>query len=182
MITCPLCDTHGRVTGFREYITLEGIGRFGKQQGKVTRAIERANFLLNDAGFVEWIMGLEDFDLSRDIDGTGVNGRELVCFTLSVRRVVSVKSYSWGSSNAKFKSKYPSRINLNRKYVRLDSISIEELSGTIIHEYFHALDRVLSFISFGHGSNSSKGKGETLPYKIGNKAKVWRIVDAPVMS
>ena len=186
MIDCPFCDFHGRIFRERLYILRTGLGNFKEYEGIVLKAIDRANLLLNDSDFVAWICSLEEFELSRDIDGTGINGKELVQLMLAVRRTVSVKAYSWGSSNAKFKSKYPNRININRKYVRrLDRTyggsekgrkDLEkQLAGTIIHEYFHALDRVYSFIYLGHGSNSPKGKDETVCYKIGNRAKEWHL-------
>lgn len=44
------------------------------------------------------------------------------------------------------------------------------LAATLVHETVHVLDNYTSEFSFGHGGNSSDGKGNTAPYWIGNLA------------
>lgn len=47
------------------------------------------------------------------------------------------------------------------------------VGATIVHEASHVVDEFFPKASFGHGSNSSKGKGKTFPYFIDEKAENW---------
>lgn len=53
-----------------------------------------------------------------------------------------------------------------RKMNRSDA----SLAATLVHETVHVVDNYSSEFSFGHGGNSSNGKGNTAPYWIGNLA------------
>ncbi len=51
--------------------------------------------------------------------------------------------------------------------------TIWSLGATIVHEASHVVDEFYKDASFGHGSNSNKGKNKTFPYFIGDKAENW---------
>lgn len=62
---------------------------------------------------------------------------------------------------------FPNTLFINEKKLNRSS---ESIAATIIHESIHALDHNEVDFTFGHGNNSSKGKGNTAPYWIGNLA------------
>lgn len=47
------------------------------------------------------------------------------------------------------------------------------VSATVVHEACHIVDEFYPEASFGHGSNSSKGKQNSFPYFIDEKAENW---------
>lgn len=50
---------------------------------------------------------------------------------------------------------------------------IWSVAATVVHEVGHVVDEHFPKASFGHGSNSSKGKGKTFPYFIDERAETW---------
>lgn len=73
---------------------------------------------------------------------------------------------------AYFSASRPRDINLNT--LKLNR-SIGSICGTIYHETIHMVDDSDKEDSYGHGSNSNKGKEKTAPYLIGSIVK--KIVD-----
>lgn len=47
------------------------------------------------------------------------------------------------------------------------------VAATVVHEASHVVDQYFPKASFGHGSNSSKGKGKSFPYFIDERAEAW---------
>ncbi len=63
---------------------------------------------------------------------------------------------------------YPNTVFLNSRKLDRD---ISEIVNTIVHECVHAVDAALTNVSFGHGDNNWRGKGNSAPYWIGNLAE-----------
>ena len=70
----------------------------------------------------------------------------------------------WTSAIATtFKNK-PGKIFINLR--KIQQRSVEDYVNTITHEVTHIL-------GYSHGSNSPKGKENSVPYWLGNKAEEW---------
>lgn len=70
----------------------------------------------------------------------------------------------WTSAIATtFKNK-PGEIYINVR--KINQRSVADYVNTLVHETGHIL-------GYSHGSNSPKGKGDSLPYWLGQKAEEW---------
>jgi hypothetical protein len=78
----------------------------------------------------------------------------------------------WSKALAYFKPSKPNNIYINGSKLNR---SMGSIVGTFYHEAVHMFDAQDDKHSFGHGSNSNKGKQNTVPYKVG--ALVKAIVD-----
>jgi len=74
----------------------------------------------------------------------------------------------WSKALAYFTSSKPNDININGYMLNR---SVNSIVGTFYHEVTHLVDNRDMIYDYGHADNSSNGKGETAPYKIGTLAK-----------
>lgn len=69
-----------------------------------------------------------------------------------------------------FEPSVPNVININTAKLNRSTSSI---IGTFYHEAIHAFDQVDDRNMFGHGDNSSVGKQNTVPYRVGALAEIF---------
>lgn len=91
---------------------------------------------------------------------------------------ITVKTYykRFSKAVAFFDPNYPDIININTAKMNRSDGSI---IGTLYHEAAHAVDLHDTEHEYGHGNNSSVGKDNTFPYKVGSM--VQEIIDGPVI-
>lgn len=174
-INCPRCKGKGYlITPVKEYISTDIQKIPEKYQSKVIRCIREANRLLSDNSFLAHIEKHGVFDYSRDgVDG--VDGEELVEIIQDFTGKAKLAGYRPWSKRvlARVHSRTPSLIEISTK--RLDR-PYKDIVGTIVHEFIHVLDNFHRFY-FGHGDNSSKGKGNSAAYKVGDEAKKFAFTE-----
>jgi hypothetical protein len=135
----------------------------------VREAVTEANRLLKDQSFLEEIAARPTFDMSTASPATIA---ELIRSS-SLRFVVQlfsprgVNKVRYRKTFAYTDGRYPNTLFLNE--AKLDR-EMADVAATIIHEAIHALDDSEPGYQFGHGSNSPRGKENTAPYWIGNRA------------
>jgi hypothetical protein len=142
---------------------------------KILRCVKRANDILEDLDFYGEIAQKNSFDMST-ASPTYIAKKMREKFP---KLNCNVKTYykKWSRANAFFEPSNPTFININlAKLNRTD----ESIVATIIHEWVHMVDGVDKQESFGHGSNSSKGKQNTAPYWIDNLAESFSNRDKSV--
>ena len=95
----------------------------------------------------------------------------LDCFT-SRKDAIEIICYNfgWKARNVLGKEVGDGYAHVNSRY--LDR-SIASIAATAVHEAAHVVDGYFRKRYFGHGDNSSVGKGTTFTYHIGNCAEVW---------
>ena len=134
---------------------------------KVIEASEFVNELFQLDEFWDELGKVNQFDYS-DLSTQEIVARIKNCTTSLNIRLYRPK-WRWSKANAYVTAKYPNTLFLNsRKLWR----STSSLVNTIVHESVHIADYGDDDqkISFGHGSNSAKGKENSAPYWIGLKA------------
>lgn len=130
----------------------------------IINAVEDANFVLNSDEFYEKISEIESFDYS---NANGKKISELVKRSSIIAKLEFYKSLPippWSRANAYTTKSSPGTIFLNKR--KLWKRSPESVASTIIHEYIHLVDHESLDYEFGHGTNDSSGKSNTVPYKI----------------
>ena len=127
-------------------------------------ATQKANNLFNDPQFLQEIVNKGRFDKAT-IDA----GQIVDCIKKSKMqaRVVTYRSprrsvYGYDDPNN------PDLLHIN---LWRNEWNIGSLVNTIVHEAIHAVNSEFPKYSFGHGDNSSVGKGNTAPYWIGALAE-----------
>jgi len=127
------------------------------------------NMLKNKKGLLTSIRHIKVFD-NATCDGTTIANAMVKVGVKYTVEVVTRRSYNpFSKMVASFSRKKPLQIKLNGWKLRRSKHSIV---GSICHEYTHLVDNQYSHLSFGHGTNSSHGKGNTAPYKIGYMSKL----------
>jgi hypothetical protein len=136
---------------------------------KVEIATEMANALLVNSEFIQKIRDKDSFDMS-------TASPQVIADLIEASRLeMEIKLfYPTGENDLKYiktfaftNRKMPNILFLNLKKLNRTT---ESIAATIIHECIHVIDNAASEYTFGHGDNSSKGKGNTAPYWIGNLA------------
>ncbi len=131
----------------------------------VKDAVKIANEMMKGRyGLLAGIKNVKEYDMANCSSDTIYTSMKYVYEKHQV--VLNVKRY-WNPFSkcvAWFNPKKPLDMNLNRWKV---SRSKHSVVGSILHEYTHLVDNQYMHLSFGHGSNSRKGKQNTAPYKIG---------------
>ena len=134
---------------------------------KLIEATSKANrLLLTDEFYMAIKNKSTDFDMSTASpeyisEFIWKNKEDVTC---------NVKTYSkrFTKALAYFTRSRPNDININTYKLNR---SMGSIVATLIHEYVHMVDHVDKKHSFGHGSNSRKGKQNTAPYWIDNVAQ-----------
>lgn len=85
----------------------------------------------------------------------------------------TIKLYQAKSSNtlAVFRTSTPGTIFIASNTLGKSSRDVASVFGTIIHETTHRADYLNKKARYGHGSNSSKGKQSSGPYRAGSVSK-----------
>jgi hypothetical protein len=132
-------------------------------------AVEEANDLIISKEFLTPILDKESFDMA-DCDGV-IIAQLIDLFASGMFGDLTVKTYKsknpWSKAYGYFNPSKPDQIYLNTRNLNRPIASI---IASLVHEMLHFLDSK-SVFSFGHGDNSSTGKGETAPYWIDNLAE-----------
>lgn len=129
----------------------------------VRRACKLANNLKSNNNFYQLLRNYQRFDMANVTN-------EMVAALLKnhAKLDVEVKTYKpwwpWSKAIAMFKPSKPHTVYLNARRLNRSDASIV---GSLIHEYVHLVDNLYKEYSFGHGSNSKKGKEHTAPYAAG---------------
>lgn len=135
---------------------------------KISKAVNDVEKLLDKrtlvgADFYYKIKRRKKFDMSE------VEGEVLCTMLQEMEGQVKVIGYKpwwrWSRALAMVRSDRVIELNV-RKLNRSDS----SISGSIMHELIHVLDREV-LASMGHGNNNRKGKMFTVPYFCGKLAK-----------
>lgn len=97
---------------------------------------------------------------------------ELFASFSAMNREVEVKVTYFGFF---FKNVLGRTVGNGHAYVNSSGLGrqIWKLGATIVHEVSHVVDEYFPKASFGHGSNSSRGKKNTFSYFIDQKAEAW---------
>ena len=154
----------------------------GKKQ-KILDAVNYVNDLFDEDEFWKAIEDKENFDYSV------YSAKEIAGFMRGKEKAVEVKLYrpSWPrhrKTNAYTDPNYPNILFYNSKKLWR---GIGNIVNTIVHEYVHSVDFTednSSRVDYGHGSQSSSGKGNAAPYWIGNLAEKFyeaENAEAPVI-
>lgn len=140
---------------------------YSKKQDKVDRCIDLANELLKKQSFYTKITNKKTpFDMATA--SPAYIARKLKSERNHTVCTVRLYSKRFSKALAFFDARYPGSIFINEaKLGRSDGSVV----ATIIHEWVHLVDNNDPEESFGHGSNSSKGKQNTAPYWIDNLAQ-----------
>lgn len=131
----------------------------------VTKAAQKANELLQDNNFFQQIATHGKFDMSSATSTEVADVLKNAKFQMMIELYYPPNPLS--KALAYDDPIHPLTIHLNAR--RLNR-SIASICATIIHESVHAADAMESSFHFGHGDNSSNGKGNTAPYWIDNLA------------
>jgi hypothetical protein len=133
---------------------------------KILLSVEKANQILINEDFYNRVSAHEAFDY------TDEKPTDIASWFKLFDGVVIVKLYKsknpFTRTLAYVSADYPDTVFINSRKLDRDA---EEIVNTIIHESIHSLDNSLPNVSFGHGDNSSEGKGNSAPYWIGNLAE-----------
>jgi hypothetical protein len=124
-------------------------------------AVNCANIVINDPQFLSDISSVKSFDYSKD------NGSDVASFIVN-SKPIEVKLFT------KYLSKvvavtYPSKPEtyLNTKK---NPRSLPGMANTLLHEMTHVANESGKY--YTHGSNSSSGKDNSIPYYVGNLAEI----------
>jgi hypothetical protein len=133
------------------------------------QAIQTANEMLSGKrGFFQEVSLIQAFDLSMNpATHRPFSGKEVVAMLAQGVRITvdQYKPWNFWSKAIAYADPGTPVIHLN---VRKINRSVPSIVNTLMHESVHIVDRKLNF---AHGSNSSTGKDETAPYKIGEIAE-----------
>ncbi|ODB36410.1 hypothetical protein BB427_15845 [Pseudoalteromonas sp. BMB] len=154
----------------------------GKQQ-KVIDAVDYVNDLFDEDEFWKAIEDKGTFDYS------AYSAKDIAGFMRDKEKIVEVKLYRprWPrhrKTNAYTDPKYPNTLFYNSKKLWR---GIGNIVNTIVHEYVHSVDFTEdhnSRVDYGHGNQSSSGKGNAAPYWIGDLAEKFyetENTEAPVI-
>lgn len=134
-----------------------------KYRARIEIAVMKANEILNNTEFLEFVASKHDFNLSND-HGTMIV--EKLRATLQKATLVGYRPPWWKHRSVYAYVMHDSDvIHMNSKKFRR---SIASLTGTIVHEYMHV-------IGYSHGNNTPKGSNRynSVPYWMGSAAKNW---------
>ena len=155
----------------------------GKNE-KIIEAVRISNDLLkNKKGLLTSVRHIKVFDDANCTGSDIVNAITKINIKYTVTVVAKRPWNPFTKMVASFNPNRPLEIKLNACKLRRSKHSIV---GSTVHEYIHVVDNQYSHLSFGHGTNSSHGKGNTAPYKIGYMSKLlsetyykWVHLDLP---
>lgn len=140
---------------------------------RVLEAAKMVMFLFEDSDFWRLVE-------RQHFEDTNVTSRKLASLLKNWVKLEDITIYTyrpwwrWAPSIAKFKPSMPDKVGLNsRKLHRYDdhSENIASIGGSLMHEIVHLVDDKFIAFDFGHGDDSSKGKENTTPYRLGKLAK-----------
>lgn len=137
----------------------------GSNQSIIT-AVEVSNKLLSEGNLYRSIENKVRFDMST-ATGEYISKRIKAFRNVPTDVIVYKPWYRWSRAIGYFTPSKPHNINLN--YYKQNR-PIDSIAATLIHELVHMVDNADAIHSYGHGSNSNKGKANTAPYWIGNMA------------
>ncbi len=143
---------------------------FNERNRTVERATEMSNEILQNNSFFQEISNHPSFDFSTASPATIADLMRNSNFEFHVEFFypnLLNRLSKFKKTLAYTDKRYPDTLFLNVRKLRR---SPESIAATIIHEIVHALDRQATEYTFGHGNNSSVGKGNSAPYWIGNLA------------
>jgi hypothetical protein len=134
---------------------------------KVQQIAHNLNKLFADEKFWVHVRHLGQFDMSLQMDGSGVNGVELEALIKTNKIKCHINLYRhwwrWSRVNGYYKGGKDIWINERRLWR-----SERSIANTIGHEYIHLVDNYLADDYLGHGDNSPKGKEKTCPWMFGS--------------
>lgn len=139
---------------------------YSGRYSRVNKAAIIFNHIMMEIEFRELVSKIHAFDMSRDIDGSMISGKELLAIIDKSDVTFTVLTYRpwfrWSRAIAYYsggKNLFLNSRKLNR--------SVASIAGSIAHEAIHGYDNFVPEY-LGHGSNSPRGKQHTAPYLFGN--------------
>lgn len=134
---------------------------------KVIDCVEFINQLFEEDFFYDSISDIDHFT------HTEYSKSEILEKIKNVNGITTVKLYKslnpWTRSNAYVSPKHKNTLFLNTRKLWRDK---GDIINTIMHECVHVIDfNDNNKIDFGHGDNYSRGKENSVPYRIGQLAK-----------
>lgn len=119
--------------------------------------------------FKNGLTGLGPFDMSKEADGSGVTGPELLEIFKNnpIRCQVCLYYPKWPWSRVYGYYNGGKNVYLNARKLGRGGDSI---ANTIAHEYTHLVDNFVHSAYIGHGDNSPTGKEGTAPWVVGSIA------------
>lgn len=134
---------------------------------RVKEACKLAQSYIGSDDFIRDIMSVEKFEESNIDPMTICN-----LFEKFAKNKIQVKVSYFGFFYKKVLGRTVGDGCVYLNSSRLDR-QLWSIGATIVHEASHVVDEFFPMARFGHGSNSSVGKGQTFPYFIGERAENW---------
>jgi hypothetical protein len=135
----------------------------------VKDAVADANRVLRDEAFLNQIASHSNFDMSTVLPAAIADliRSSTLDFVIKLFSPHGIDALRYRNTFAYTDDKMPNTLFLNEKKLNRE---VADVAATIIHEGIHALDEADTNHRFGHGNNSPRGKENTAPYWIGNRA------------
>jgi len=142
---------------------------------RILKAAEHVMVLFEDKRFWRQV-ALQRYDMS-DIEAAQLAVIMVNWVKLEEITITTYRPWYWRSkARARFQPSKPDTVQLSSR--RLNRYADEHenhasIGGSIVHEIVHLVDDKFEEFSFGHKGNTSNGKENTAPNKIGRMAKQW---------
>lgn len=152
-----------------EVLSLAELKGFGVEtEARIRAAAEKVNKVFSSRRFQELVKSRESWDHTEN-DGATVL-RDILSQSHQVAIVGFRPRNPWSKvvASTVFGT---ATIQLNTR--TLAAWSVDDLAGTLAHELTHLTPESGSRRGYGHGSNSSVGKGASVPYGIGEIVRGW---------
>lgn len=152
-----------------EVLSIAELRGFGAEtEARIRAAAEKVNKVFAARRFQELVKSRESWDHTKN-DGVTVL-RDILAQSHQVSIVGFRPRNPWSKvvASTVFGT---AKIQLNTR--TLGAWSVDDLAGTLAHELTHLTPESGSRRGYGHGSNSSVGKGASVPYGIGEIVRGW---------
>lgn len=133
---------------------------------RIKKPLMYAQKYIDSQDFIKDVMSIEKFEAAN------ISPKDILDLFAQFDKRVQIVCSSFGMFHKRVLGR---TVGDGKAYVnsmRLDR-QIWEVAATIVHESSHVVDEFFPKASFGHGDNSSVGKGQTFPYFIGDRAEIW---------
>lgn len=138
---------------------------FSKDQ-RLFKAVDYANKYFQSDDFKNDVLSVSSFYLAN------VSPQEILELFGKFNLKVEIVSTYFGFF---YKRVLGRTIGDGKAYINSSSLNraLQSVSATVVHETSHVVDEFFPDAYWGHGDNSSNGKGATFSYFIGARAERW---------
>jgi hypothetical protein len=139
------------------------------KDSRIKEAVDYAQKYFNSDDFIRDILSVDRFDSSNVSPAQIV---ELFAEFTKTGKVIEIKVtyFGWFYRNVLGRT-----VGNGFAYINTSGLgrTLWAVGATAAHEPCHIVDEFFPKARFGHGSNSSKGKGRTFPYFIDERAEIF---------